>query len=237
MKSKLFSDNPTPKKSLSDDLTVLAELDIKDEVLKILPKSISKYVLAVESKGEDEALKDLRLKWPVPLQKLIAVLHVGGYFLRNMGLEDSTDDIMADLEALAVVKREKLPKLRLFVDALQKEFQKTFSADRLALNTEMAGIKYITAISYASELRAVAPGPRDIMTEDIDKYIPTVSCLVPVVILRLRLSDDEKVVFQMNRKTLKILQNALKAVEKELDQAIAFVGKDKVKLGIEGGGT
>lgn len=68
------------------------------------------------------------------------------------------------------------------------------------------------------------------MTEDIDKYSPTVSCLIPIAILRLRLSDDKKVTFQMNRKTLKILQNALKALEKELDQAVAFVGKDKVKL-------
>lgn len=237
MKSELFSDNPTPKKSFSEDMTVLADLDINNEVLEILPKSISQYYLAAEAKGEDKALKDLRAKWPLPFQKLMAVIRAGGYFLRNMGTEDSTDDIMGDLGALAIVNSEKLPKLRIFVDALRNEFQKTFAADRLALNTEMAGIKHIIAISYASELRAVAPGPRDIMTEDMDKYSPTVSCLVPVVILRLRLSDDDKVVFQMNRKTLKILQNALKAVEKELDQAIAFVGKDKVKLDFEGTGT
>lgn len=230
MKSKLFSDDPTPKKTFSDNLVVLAELDINDKVLKILPKSISKYALAAGSKDEDDALKDLRIKWPIPLQKLVAVLHVGEYFLRNMDIEDSTDDIMADLESLAIVKSEKLPKLRIFVDALRKEFQKTFAADRLAFSTEMAGIKRLIAISYAAELRAVAQGPRDIMTEDIDKYSPTVSCLIPIAILRLRLSDDKKVTFQMNRKTLKILQNALKALEKELDQAVAFVGKDKVKL-------
>lgn len=230
MKSKLFSDDPMPKESFSRNLTVLAELDIDDAVLEILPNNISKYALAVESKGMDEALKDLRIKWPIPFQKLKAVLDAGEYFLRNMEREDSTDDIMADLETLAIVNSDKLPRLRLFVDALQKEFQKTFAADHLAFSAEMSGVKRLAAISYATELRAVAEGPEDITTEHVDKYSPMVSCLIPITILRLRLTDDEKVVFQMNRKTLKTLQNALKAAEKDLEQAVAFVGKDKVKL-------
>lgn len=231
MKSKLFSDNPTPAKSLSDDLSALSELDINDDVLEILPKSISQYLLSIESKDEEQALKDLRAKWPLPLEKLHVVLHAGGYFLRNMGEDDSTDDIMEDLETLAVVEKEKLPKLRPFVDALRKEFQQTFADDILAISSQRAGIKNITAISYMVDLRAVMRSPADI-GEDVSKYTPTLSCLVPIAILRLRLSDDEKIVFQMNRKSLKFLQNALKAMEKELDQVIAFVGKDKVKLGL-----
>jgi len=161
MKSKLFRDNPTPPKSFSEDVATVAELDITDEVMKILPKSISQYTLSSDAKGEDEALKDLRAKWALPFQKLIAVLHAGGYFLRNMGVEDSTDDIMSDLEVLAVVKSEKLPKLRPFIDELRKEFQKTFSDDRLALTTQTAGIKNITAISYAACLLYTSPSPRD----------------------------------------------------------------------------
>lgn len=97
MKSKLFRDNPTPPKSFSEDVATVAELDITDEVLKILAKSICQYTLSSDAKGEDEALKDLRAKWALPFQKLIAVLRAGGYFLRNMGAEDSTDDIMSDL--------------------------------------------------------------------------------------------------------------------------------------------
>jgi hypothetical protein len=232
MKSKLFRDNPTPTKSFSDDLTVLAKLDISDEILEILPKSISQYILATDAKDEDKALEELRAKWKLPLQKLHAVLHAGGYFLRNMDIEDSTDDILDDLKTLVVIESEKLPKLRPFIDALRNEFQKTFADDILAFSSQRAGVKNITGITYVADLRAVTPGPSDIMAEDMDKYTPKMSCLVPVAILRLRLSDDEQVVFQMNRKTLKVLQNALKSVEKELDQAIAFVGKDKVKLGL-----
>lgn len=230
MKSKLFSEDPTPSKSFSDNLNVLAELDIKDEILEILPKVISEYTLALDAEAIDDALKDFRLKWPLPLEKLTSVLKVGEYFLQNMSPDDSTDDIVADLEVLSIVKSEKLPKVRRFIDVLQKEFQETFAADRLALNTEMSVLKRISAISYAAELRAVAQGPGNLTTEDMDKYTPTVKCLVPIAILNLRLTGDEKVVFQMNYKTLKILQNALKVVEKELDQAVAFVGKDKVKL-------
>lgn len=63
MKSQLFKDNPTPSKSLADEFNIVAELDISDEVLKIIPKSIAQYILSAQAKDEERALTELRTKW------------------------------------------------------------------------------------------------------------------------------------------------------------------------------
>jgi hypothetical protein len=115
------------------------------------------------------------------------------------------------------------------VKALLDECKNRFDAEKLVAGTQSIALKVIKAISYSVDLRPVVSNRIDI-GEDIAEYKPTVNNLVPIAILMLRLSGDDEFVFQMNLRTLKVLQKALQAIEKELTETVAFVGKDKVSL-------
>ena len=229
MKSKLFMNNSPPSKELSEDMDIVSNLDISKQILEVLPKTIAQYILATDSKGESEALNALREIWTLSPKEVGAVIGVGGFFLQRMEIEDSINDIMSDLDTLAVIESKKLPQIRPFVEALLEEYKNTFNAERLAVSTQSSGLKTVKGITHIVDFRPVVSN-RIELGEDTTKYKPTISTLVPVAILRLRLSGDDDFVFQMNRKTLMILQNELKAIDKELEEAIAFVGKEKVTL-------
>jgi hypothetical protein len=160
---------------------------------------------------------------------MAAVINIGGFFLQGMAAEDSIDDIMFDIEKLAVVESDKLTYIRPFVEALLEEYKKKFKAESLAASTQSSGLKLIKGITHIVDLRPVVAN-RIALQDDISGYKPIVNTLVPVAILKLRLSDDDEFVFQMNGKTLKILQTELKAIEKELEETIAFVGMEKITL-------
>jgi len=229
MKSKTFTNNPVVTKGFSDDLEIVADITITNEMLDILTRSISEYILAIDSKGESKALDMLRIKFPLSPKQMEAILSVGGYFLRKMEVEDSIDDIMADLRTLAVIDKEKFARIQPFVKALLDECKNKFDAERLAKSTQSIVLKNVKGISYSVDLRPVVSN-RIGVEDDIAEYKPTVNKLVPIALLMLRLSGDDEFVFQMNIRTLKILQNTLQAIEKELTEAVAFVGKDKVRL-------
>lgn len=229
MRSKLFTNNPVIPKELSEDLGIVADAPITAEMLNILPRSTSEYILAIDSKSESKALDALRTKFTLPPKQMEAILRVGVYFLGKMEVEDSIDDIMADLSTLAVIDAKKLPQIRPVVKALLDECKNKFDAEKLAASTQSAGLKVIKGITYIVDLRPLVSNRLE-LGEDIAGYKPIVRKLVPVAILGLRLSGDDEFVFQMNCRTLKILQDALQAIEKELAETVAFVGQDKVDL-------
>jgi hypothetical protein len=210
-------------------LGIVADTKITDEMLDILTGSISEYLLAKDSKSESKALDVLHTKFSLSPKPMEAILRIGGFFLQKMEIEDSIDDIMADLSTLAVIDAKKLPQIRPFVKALLDECKNEFDAKKLAVSTQSSGLKVIKGITHIVDLRPVVSN-RIELEEDISEYKPVVDSLVPIEILGLRLSGDDEFVFQMDRRTLKILQNELQAMEKELTEAIAFVGKDKVNL-------
>lgn len=229
MRSELFKNNPVVTKEFSEDLGIVADTKITDEMLDILTGSISEYLLAKDSKGESKALDVLHTKFSLSPKPMEAILRIGGFFLKKMEIEDSIDDIMADLSTLAVIDAKKLQQIQPFVKALLDECKNEFDAKKLAVSTQSSGLKVIKGITHIVDLRPVVSN-RIELEEDISEYKPVVDSLVPIAILGLRLSGDDEFVFQMDRRTLKILQNELQAMEKELTEAIAFVGKDKVNL-------
>jgi len=229
MKSKLFRNHGPPSKSFSEDMDIVSNLDITKQVLKVLPETISQYLLASDTKSESESLESLRKIWPLPPKQMGAVLGVGGYLLQRMEIEDSIDDIMADLDTLDIVDSEKMTQIRPFLELLIEEYKRTFNAKILAVSTQSSALKVIKGITHLIDLRPVVDN-RIELGEDISEYKPSVSTLVPVAILKLRLSGDDEFVFQMNLKTLRILQNELKAIDMELVEAIAFVGNEKITL-------
>ena len=229
MRSKLFRNNRAPSKNFSEDMDVVSNLTITKQILEILPKTISKYLLATDPKSESEALETLRKAWSLPPKEMEAVLGVGGYLLQRMEPEDSTDDIMADLDTLSVIENKKLPMIQPLIEALLEEYKKTFSTESLAVSHQSSGLKVIKGITHIVDFRPVVSN-RIGLGEDITGYKPKVDTLVPVSILRIRLSGDDDFVFQMDRKSLRILKNELKAIDEELEEAIAFIGKEKITL-------
>ena len=229
MRSKLFTNNPTVSKEFSDDFEIVADTPMTEEMLNILPRSMSEYILAIDSKSESKALDTLRTKFTLTPKQMGAILSVCMYFLRRMEVEDSIEDIMADLRTLAVIDSKKLVDVQPLLKALLNECKNKFDADKLATGTQSIALKVIKAISYTVDLRPVVNNRAD-PGEDIAKYKPTMNSLVPIAILMVRLSGDDEFAFQMNLQTLKILQDALQSLEKELAETIEFVGKDKVRL-------
>lgn len=229
MKSKLFRNYGPPSKKFSEAMDVVSNLDITKEALEVLPKTISQYLLASDSKSESESLESLRKIWTLTPKQMEAVLGIGGYLLQRMEIEDSIDDIMADFDTLAIVGSEKLPKIRTFMELLIGEHKRTFNAKSLAISTQSSALKIIKGITHLIDLRPVVEN-RIETGEDVSKYKPSISTMVPVAILKLRLSGDDEFVFQMNLKTLRMLQNELKAIDNELEETIAFVGSEKITL-------
>jgi len=158
-----------------------------------------------------------------------AVLGIGSFFLQEMDKKDTISDIITDLKTLSAVDTEKLSNLEPFINSILVEFKTDFSNKRLAISTQKSGLKILKGITALVDLRPVVINSIE-TGEDVKSYKPIVESLVPVIILRLRLSDDDKFVFQMDRDTAEELKDILEAAQKELDEAIKFVGKEKLRL-------
>ncbi len=230
MKSKLFRDNPPPAKGMSEDLDVIAGLKLSKEILGVLSKSVSEYVLAPYARSESKALESLRQRVALSPKELEAILRFGGNFLRKLDTSDTVDNIMADLETSAVLDIDKLKKVRPFIEAVVQEFEVSHHSQRLAQITQQSTIDNITGIEHTVDLRAVVANSLR-LGDSVDHYKPKVDKLVPAAILRIKLSGDEEVVLQLDGFTLSVLQDELIAIERELKAAIALVGEDKVHSG------
>lgn len=226
MKSSLLSQ---VSKEFSEHLDTIASIDFSGKRLDVLSKGISSWLLASESKTESEALDVLRKEWPLSPREMEAVLNIGTFFLNEMDERDTINDIMAKLKNLSAMPSEKLAKIQPFINALLVESKTGFANARLAISTQKSGLKIIKGITHLIDLRPVVSNSLE-LGDDVKSYKPVITSLVPVIILRLRLSDDDKFVFQMDRRTTKKLQDALAAAQKELDEAIKFVGNEKISL-------
>jgi hypothetical protein len=230
MKSKLFQNNSTPAKKFSEHLKIIANLDIPNEMLNILVESITQYTLAITGKEETKALEELREKWPQSLEETKALIGIGGYLLRKWETEDSVDEIMEDLDSLAIVEHKNLSKMRPLIEAICEESKKRFSTQILAVSTQNSILKNILSIGHVVDLRGMIINPPEV-GDCYEEYVPNIKQLVPVGIVQLKITGDKVVRFQLNLKTLKILKDDLTALEKELNVAIDLVGNEKVHLG------
>ncbi len=230
MKSRLFQENSTLTKKFSEHLKIITDLDIPNEMLNIIVKSISQHALAITGKEETKALEELREKWPQSLEETRALIGIGGYLLRKWETEDSVDEIMEDLDSLAIVEHKKLSKMRPLIEAICEESKKRFSTQILAVSTQKSILKNILNIGHVVDLRGMVINPPEV-DDCYEEYVPNIKQLVPVGIVQLKITGDKVVRFQLDLKTLKILKDDLTALEKELNAAIDLVGNEKVHLG------
>lgn len=228
MKSKLFSGSAVTNE-FAKDLETVASLDTAGRSMDVLVKAISQWVMASEPKDESEALETLRQEWPLAPRQMEAVLGVGAFFMRELDEKDSIDDIMADLASLDVVAPDRLDNLRSFVNSMLAECEAGFGATRLAARTQQSGLRTVKGITCLVDLRPVITNSFE-SGDDVRDYKPIVESLVPVIILRIRLSDREQCVFQMDERTVQTLQDVLVSTQKELAAAAEFVGSERIRL-------
>jgi hypothetical protein len=230
MKSKLFTNNLTLGKDFAEDISTIASLEIPPNVLPLIPKTVSKYFLAKDSETEAETLDSIRAKWNVSSRELNVIISIGGFLLKNLGREDTTEDLMEDLKTLNLIEKEKLPKLRPFIESFVSEFKSSFSTYGLAASIQRAALKTISELNHCLDFRVVILNSPDI-GESIENYKPNINGLAPVVVFSLRLrNDDQPIIFQMDRYSLKIFQDQLAVAKKELDEAVKFIGPNKVSI-------
>lgn len=227
MKSKLFINNPTTSKEFSKDLRVVTGIKATPEFFAIFPKCLSRYAMARDSKAETETLEELRALSLLTQKEMSALLGLGGFILGNIAADDTVDDIMEDFKTIAAVEESKLPSLRPYIEVLLKISVSEFETQKITRSTQTSGLNVITAITHLLDLRPVVKNRLE-SGDEIEDYDPHIVNLVPVAILRLRLSDKKECVFQMTSYSLKLLQDELEAIKKELASATAFVGSEKI---------
>jgi hypothetical protein len=230
MKSKLFTNNLTLGKDFTEDISTIASLEIPPNIMPLIPKTVSKFYLAKDAETEAETLDSIRAKWNVSLRELNVIIGIGGFLLKNLGREDTSEDIMEDLKTLNLIEKEKLTKLRPFIDSFVSEYKSSFSIYGLAASIQRAALKTIRGVNHWLDLRVVILNSPDI-GESIENYKPNINGLAPVVVFSLRLrNDDQPIIFQMDRYALKIFQDELAVAKKELDESVKFIGRDKVSI-------
>jgi len=227
MKSKLFNDG-TPSKAFAEHLNIVGGLNIDGQTASLISDKLCEWTLATDPKSETSIVEDLTQKVPMTPEQTEALTGIGAFLLREMDESDSADNIMQDLERFGVAESAKLDRLRPLIEALLGKVKGRFAERIRADRTARAGIKTIKGITHLVDLRLVLKGRFE--GGSIEDYKPRISTLTPVGILRLRLSGDNECIFQVDRSTLRVLQDELRAMQKELDEATSFVGPEKFAL-------
>ncbi len=227
MKSKLFKKNSVLGNEFEEDISKILNIDLSG-ILTIFPGALRSYLVAQDSKTETIAIEGLREKLKVTLAEFNSLINIGGFFYKRIDRDDSIDDIMDDLESIISIEAEKKSRLRDFITAVNKEAM-SFELERLSNSTQRVGIERIKAIAHAIDLRAVISNSPDI-NDNIKDYQPDVATLVPVSILKIRLSNDKTFMFQMDEFAFNILKDELLQIEKEMAEVLAYIEKGDVKV-------
>lgn len=230
MKSEVFQKTPTPTQKLPEDLQLIANLAELPKICEALPSIASRYEEAPNRQAESAALEGMRTMFPLDTKEFNALLRVSTFLLREMGENDSAEDIADDLATLRLVGAEEINRLMPLINGLVHEWKQNFRDVQLAYATQHAVLPVPADVSTVVDLRAVVP-KRFTPGDDARTYSPVVAKLVPIAITRIRFDDDESVVFQMDYRTLRILAAAFLAAEKEMKELTVFVGEEKVHSG------
>ena len=236
VKSRLFHDNPTISKELGEHLKLIAGAEIDEEIQKQLAGAVAGYYLAPNAIEESKALEGIRSSWTKDAETLRVCIGIGGFLLRELDEFDKAADIQSDLQTLGFLEKDEVDKIASFLTAIVSVFQESILRERRDIATQQFGIKTLSGMGYKADLRVVISNPHEKWNEtkieqEGYKYAPKVSNLVPVGIIHLLFPDDENVVFQLDYRTLDILQRKLTELRAELDVAIAFVKPAQVRKG------
>ena len=231
MKSKLFSKlDMTRDERFEKDLHVL--LSLKNSAIEHLAVHAAKVWLARGDEETDMAADEASRELKVPRAQLDHALRLSNFliskFLRDKeGYGDRPENIVSDVETSFDISlgEKRAPVLTLVKDLKKLAEQK---ADmRLRQRYALSSLPVLKSMSVSADYRLVFD-KRFGISSKISSYQPECLGAVPVAIVQLVFDSNptENVFFQADKRTLHILIDYLRAVDKELD-----IGRDFLDIG------
>lgn len=224
MRSKMFSKvDVSEKRSFARDIRALVELP--GSVLAELPEYGRRFTLAasdVESMSIVDAASEAT---GILRSKLFYALRLSFFFLRGFtrlgdGSSDSPEAVLADMEEFFDVPGDRRPDLLRYLGDI-KELAEPAIADVLIRRSYASrALPTLESVSSVLDLRVVFD-PEYLRGDRLESYLPKCLGAVPVAIIRLGFDTEEHpgAHFQVDRKWLRFLIDALRSIEKEMEIA------------------
>jgi hypothetical protein len=215
--------NPSMAERFGADLQTTLGLD--DDELMLL----AKHALLAESaawKDEKESAVGLaarelgRSEGEIKLYLGVTQFMIHQFQSTGRAGPDSPEDVAGDFVRMGVVPQGKETALSHMFTFLRDEVRDWLDPVQRRRHAARTGAPYLEGIAASSDLRVVTEGEFDPRTE-VDDYSPVCEGVVAIGLVSLTFDQGpaKEVSFQVDRSTLRLLSNTLRALEKELDAA------------------
>jgi len=237
MQSKLFSQLDISRSDeFQKDFLVLSAFD--PEIIRQIPAFAISVAIAPSERETADVVQTAVEALNVPRAQLQHGLAVAQFFLYQfLPSEKAHDDepvnLITDLNELFEVEPndERDEALCDFLTQLKQRATTTLDIDVNRKQYAHASLPNLLSVTFTVNLRAVFDEKYKLGTE-LSKYDPKCVGIVPLGIIQLRLDEgpNERVFFQADRRTIRILIEHLQALEHQLDVAQKDLGLEEAAI-------
>ncbi len=228
MKSKLFSVfDVSENEEFAKHLKVLVSLP--SDVFKRLADDTSQVWLAPSKKETRVVIEDVAKEVKLPSSTLNTAFSMSQYFLRQFlgpekAAEDTPQAIVEDLKELNLISSEEEDKLLPLLVQLEKLVVNNLDLENLKKQTWQSSSPCVNAIDAAINYRPVFSESFEV-DSNLEDFEP--KCLGIVSVATITLGFDggpvEQICFQADKRSLKILIDNLRSLEKEFQIADKYL--------------
>ncbi len=232
MKSNLFSiADMTDSESFSKDFKLLFELDAP--ILAKLPQ-YALEALEAPTRAEtynvhERAAEELG----VPQSRLNGPLSIVRFFLRESAPRgeaesDSAQVLVDDLKELFGLPQDKTEAVRSMLEDIRTKARDKVQLAVLRRGHAEKSLPTLESVSIATDIRAIFDEVYE-YDKDVSHFAPKFMGTIPMGIIELTLADTRapKVFFQVNKRTLQVLMDYLRALRKQIDIAEKHINTKK----------
>jgi len=221
MESTFFSKNDlADHKSFPRDIRCLAQLP--SETLAALPRHVLTAFQAPTNAETDTVYSEAAEALAQPRAVLDHALDVAQFLLRELApkgeaASDTPESLVSDIRDTFEVPEAAQEGLTTFLRELKDMAQRDVRLILLKRAHITSGLPVLNAVATKVDLRAVFSEEYK-YHEDVAQFSPELVGTVPVGIVELTIhgGETEKVLLQLNRRTLQILQDHLAALQKQI---------------------
>ena len=195
--------------------------------------SLALDILSQSGFKKSKTLDDFSKILDVPRAQLDQAISVAAFFIRQFASDgdafsDEPDDIASDFKEVFEVPSDKQQVLPEFFRRIKEIAKKGELGLRREQYAEMC-LPNISGISTAVDYRVVFDKNYG-ADDDINTFSPNCLGTIPLAIIRFRLDNSEtrQVAFQADMNTIRLLINALIALEKQVKIAQSHFGLEEV---------
>jgi len=222
MKSNFFKKNDVSRsEAFKKDAEILVALE--DSVLLQLAEHAKNVELARGDRETDQVREAAARALQVPRAQLDHALGLGAFFLRQFlrtgdASGDAPEDIVSDFRQIVSISDEKTASVTAFFKQLKKVVGEKAELEILRQQSALKSLPVLKSITTTVNYRAVFD---DYFKPDADlvSYAPNCIGIIPVAIINLSFSEGlaQEVYFQADGRTIKILIDHLRALQREFE--------------------